>query len=232
MDTRGFNFLSWSCFIFHFSSMYYCIQSFSHIINLERSCYFSTMTAQDSVPKRCDVGSFGGGGGESRTFLGRDAPVRNDVPDGWRKQILKGSMEKQGLWLGSNKMWTAMNTQQTIQIFFITVKVLLESRWSSSRLRWRGGGRCVGRGAHHLFHSPRSNPAVFYLDTRGFLTFFHGVTGDGRPSTYPEAWRTLDFRARLCRERSGLIQDHTKSLCCAIGKDTLLSQCFPHPALR
>ena len=95
-----------------------------------------------------------------------------------------------------------------------------------------GEGRCVGRGAHHLFHSPRSNPAVFYLDTRGFLTFFHGVTGDGRPSTYPEAWTTLDFRARLCRERSGLIQDHTKSLCCAIGKDTLLSQCFPHPALR
>ena len=43
--------------------MYYYIQSFSHIINLERSCYFSTMTAQDSVPKRCDVGSFGGGGG-------------------------------------------------------------------------------------------------------------------------------------------------------------------------
>ena len=60
--------------------MYYCIQSFSHIINLERSCYFSTMTAQDSVPKRCDVDL--SGGGESRTFLGRDAPVRNDVPDG------------------------------------------------------------------------------------------------------------------------------------------------------
>ena len=164
MDTRGFNFLSWSCFIFHFSSMYYCIQSFSHIINLERSCYFSTMTAQDSVPKRCDVGSFGGGGGESRTFLGRDAPVRNYVPDGWRKQILKGSMEKQGLWLGSNKMWTAMNTQQTIQIFFITVKVLLESRWSSSRLRGRGGGRDdVWEGVRTTYSTPQDPTLLSFI---------------------------------------------------------------------
>ena len=116
--------------------------------------------------------------------------------------------------------------------FFYNREGILENRWSSSRLRGRGGERrCVGRGAHHLFHSPRSNPAVFYLDTRGFLTFFHGVTGDGRPSTYPEAWTTLDFRARLCRERSGLIQDHAKSLCCAIGKDTLLSQYFSPPGI-
>ena len=91
MDTKSFNFLSWSCFIFHFSSMYYCIQSFSHIIDLECSCYFSTMT-QDSMPKRCDIGSFGGG--DPGLFVGGVAPVRNDVPDGWRKQILKGSIEK------------------------------------------------------------------------------------------------------------------------------------------
>ena len=101
---------------------------------------------------------FRGGGGESRTFLGRDAPVRNDVPDGWRKQILKGSMEKQGLWLGSNKMWTAMNTQQTIQIFFITVKVLLESRWSSSRLRGRGGRTMCGKGCAPPIPLPKIQP--------------------------------------------------------------------------
>lgn len=100
-------------------------------------------------------------------------------------------------------MWTAENTQQMIQIF------------------WWGEVRTT-------YSSPQ---AAFYLDTRGFLTFFHGVTGDGRPSTYPEAWTTLDFRAGICRERSGLIQDHAKSLCCAIGKDTLLSQYFSPPGI-
>ena len=163
MDTRGFNFLSWSCFIFHFSSMYYCIQSFSHIINLERSCYFSTMTAQDSVPKRCDVGSFGGGG-ESRTFLGRDAPVRNDVPDGWRKQILKGSMEKQGLWLGSNKMWTAMNTQQTIQIFFYNREGTIRKPLVIFQIEGEGGGRDdVWEGVRTTYSTPQDPTLLSFI---------------------------------------------------------------------
>ena len=52
-------------------------------------------------------------------FLGRFAPLRNGVTDWWRKQILKANTTKEGFWLGNNIIWTAANTYQTIQQFFL-----------------------------------------------------------------------------------------------------------------
>ena len=52
-------------------------------------------------------------------FLGLFASLRNGETDWWRKQIFKANMTKEGFWLGNNIMWTAVNTYQTIQQFFL-----------------------------------------------------------------------------------------------------------------
>ena len=56
-----------------------------------------------------------------------------------------------------------MDTQQTIQIFFITVKVLLESRWSSSRLRWRGGRDDVWEGVRTTYSTPQDPTLLSFI---------------------------------------------------------------------
>ena len=90
-------------------------------------------------------------------------------------------------------MWTAVNTQQTIQIFLVIFQI-------------EGGSWMVcGKGCAPPIPLPKIHPCCLLSGYEGFLTFFYRVNGDGRPSTYPEAWTTLDFRAGLCRERSGLI---------------------------
>ena len=53
-----------------------------------------------------------------------------------------------------------MNTQQTIQIFFITVKVLLESRWSSSRLRGRDD---VWEGVRTTYSTPQDPTLLSFI---------------------------------------------------------------------